>query len=229
MIDPRAYPKPAPRRPRVFRTAQEVIVERLRNRILSGDLQPGDRILQAEIATQMETSTTPVREALWELAGAGLLDVDPHRGVIVHIPTQAELIDIYELRLLLEPLAVSAAVDNITEAELLRAEQITQDMDAADLGHVVLANGEFHALLAAASRRPRLIEILTRLNNVAMIYVVSNLYQRPGRVKIAIDEHRELLTACRQHDKERAVSLITTHLQGSLTIWQESFAQHAET
>ncbi|MFH1329327.1 MAG: GntR family transcriptional regulator [Actinomycetota bacterium] len=224
-----AYPTPIQPRPRVSRTAQEIIVERLRSRVLSGDLQPGARILQAEIAVQMNTSTTPVREALWELAGAGLLDVDPHRGVIVHVPTRAELVDIYELRLLLEPLAISAAVDNITEDELRRAEQITQRMRAADLGQVVLANAEFHELLAAASRRPHLIEILTRLNNVAMIYVVSNLYRVPGRVQIAIDEHQELIAACRQHDKERAVSLIATHLQASLTLWQESFARQERT
>jgi DNA-binding GntR family transcriptional regulator len=207
----------------VFRTAQEVIVERLRGRILTGELQPGDRILQAEIAAEMNTSTTPVREALWELAGAGLLDVDPHRGVIVHEPTLAELTDIYELRLLLEPLAIAAAIDNATEEELCRAEQITQGMDAADLGKVVLANAEFHALLASASRRPRLIEILARLNNIAMVYVVSNLYRMPGRVQSAIEEHRQLIAACRQRDKERAAALMVAHLRGTLVLGQESF------
>jgi DNA-binding GntR family transcriptional regulator len=212
---------------RAFRTAQEVVVERLRGRILAGELRPGDRLLQAELADEMQTSTTPVREALWELAGAGLLDVDPHRGVIVHIPTLDELTDIYDLRVLLEPLAVSAAIDNITEDELLRAEGMIEEMAGdPDARAVAIHNTQFHEILVAASRRPRLTEILTRLNNVAMVYVVSNLYRMPGRVQKAIEEHRELLVACRARDKELAKTLMITHLRGTLVLSQEAF-EHA--
>ena len=209
---------------RAFRTAQEVVVERLRGRILAGELRPGDRLLQAELADEMQTSTTPVREALWELAGAGLLDVDPHRGVIVHVPTLDELTDIYDLRALLEPLAISAAIDNITEDELRRAEGMIEEMAGdPDARAVAIHNTEFHEILVAASRRPRLTEILTRLNNVAMVYVVSNLYRMPGRVQKAIEEHRELLAACRARDKERAMALMIAHLRGTLVLSQEAF------
>jgi DNA-binding GntR family transcriptional regulator len=209
---------------RVFRTAQEIVVERLRGRILAGELRPGDRLLQAELADEMQTSTTPVREALWELAGAGLLDVDPHRGVIVHVPTLDELTDIYDLRVLLEPLAISAAIDNITEDELRRAEEMIEEMVGdPDARAVAIHNTQFHEILVAASRRPRLTEILTRLNNVAMIYVVSNLYRMPGRVKKAIEEHRELLAACRARNKEEAKALMVAHLRGTLVLSQESF------
>ena len=209
---------------RAFRTAQEVVVERLRGRILAGELRPGDRLLQAELADEMQTSTTPVREALWELAGAGLLDVDPHRGVIVHVPTLDELTDIYDLRVLLEPLAISAAIDNITEDELRRAEGMIEEMAGdPDARAVAIHNTEFHEILVAASRRPRLTEILTRLNNVAMVYVVSNLYRMPGRVQKAIEEHRELLAACRARDKERAMALMIAHLRGTLVLSQEAF------
>ena len=211
---------------RVFRTAQEIVVESLRGRILSGELRPGARLLQAEIAEEMRTSTTPVREALWELAGAGLLDVDPHHGVIVHVPTASELADIYDLRLLLEPLAVSAAVDNITEDELSEAESLTRMMSAdSDARAVALHNTRFHEILAAASRRPRLAEILTRLNNIAMVYVVSNLHRMPGRVQSAIDEHRELIAACRAQDKEAAMALMVKHLRGTLDLSRETFAR----
>ncbi len=213
---------------RAFRTAQEVVVERLRGRILAGELRPGDRLLQAELADEMQTSTTPVREALWELAGAGLLDVDPHRGVIVHVPTLDELTDIYDLRALLEPLAISAAIDNITEDELRRAEGMIEEMAGdPDARAVAIHNTQFHEILVAASRRPRLTEILTRLNNVAMVYVVSNLYRMPGRVQKAIEEHRELLAACRARDKERAMALMIAHLRGTLVLSQEAFERGA--
>lgn len=223
MVDGRRKPSD-----RAFRTAQEVVVERLRGRILAGELRPGDRLLQAEIADEMRTSTTPVREALWELAGAGLLDVDPHRGVIVHVPTLEELTDIYDLRVLLEPLAIAAAIDNITEEELRRAEEMIEEMEEApDARAVVIHNTQFHEILAVASRRPRLAEILTRLNNVAMIYVVSNLYRMPGRVQNAIDEHRQLIAACRARDKDRARALMIDHLRGTLVLGQEAFEQSA--
>ena len=211
---------------REFRTAQEIVTERLRNRILSGGLRPGDRLLQADIATKMRTSTTPVREALWQLAGAGLLDVDPHRGVTVHTPTRDEVTDVYELRLLLEPLAVVAAIDRITDEELRRAEELTVAMaEDPDARAVVIHNVQFHEILVQASRRPRLVEIVTRLDNLAMMYVVSNLYRIPGRVQTSIREHHELIAAFRAKDKEAARRLITDHLQGSLALSQQAFDQ----
>jgi DNA-binding GntR family transcriptional regulator len=211
---------------RVFRTAQEVVVERLRGQILAGELRPGDRLLQAEIAEEMRTSTTPVREALWELAGAGLLDVDPHRGVIVHIPTRAEVTDVYNLRLLLEPLAAASAVEQITEEELQRAEALTEAMaQDPDARAVVVHNVAFHQTLVGASRRPRLVEILTKLSNLAMMYVVSNLYRIPGRVSTSIHEHHEIIAAFRARDGETAQRLIVAHLQGSLSLSQETFEE----
>jgi DNA-binding GntR family transcriptional regulator len=144
--------------------------------------------------------------------------------VIVHVPTLDELTDIYDLRVLLEPLAISAAIDNITEDELRRAEGMIEEMAGdPDARAVAIHNTQFHEILVAASRRPRLTEILTRLNNVAMVYVVSNLYRMPGRVQKAIEEHRELLAACRARDKERAKALMITHLRGTLVLSQEAF------
>lgn len=214
---------------REFRTAQEIVVKRLRTRILNGELRPGDRLLQADLAREMRTSTTPVREALWQLAGAGMLDVDPHHGVIVHIPTLAEVVDVYDLRLLLEPLAVAAAVDHLTEEDLQRAEQLTRAMEEdPDARAVVIHNAEFHEILVRASGRPRLTEILIRLNNLAMMYVVSNLYRMPGRVQTSVDEHRGLIAALRARDTELAQRLIAAHLQGSLALSRQAFAQMAE-
>src|SRR5437870_2526894 len=107
---------------RHHRTAQAHIVERLRQEILSGRIPPGTRLTQAELAKRMETSTTPVREAVRELSAEGLVRISPHREVIVHEPTRLELEEIYELRVLLEPLSVIKAAKIITPSQVLAAK-----------------------------------------------------------------------------------------------------------
>jgi DNA-binding transcriptional regulator YhcF (GntR family) len=91
---------PGPKR----QTAHQYVVESLRNAIVEGVLTPGTRLIQAAIAEELEVSTTPVREALQDLAAEGLVRLDPHRGAIVYGFDLAECREIYELRMLLEEL-----------------------------------------------------------------------------------------------------------------------------
>src|ERR1700758_5490422 len=87
------------------RTRAEAVAERLRQMIISGELAPGTRLRQAEIAELFNVSTTPVREAFTSLAREGFVRQDAHRGVEVFHPTEADIRENYEIRLALEPLA----------------------------------------------------------------------------------------------------------------------------
>lgn len=199
------------------RTAHQFVRETLRRAILSGGLAAGVRLVQADIAAQLEVSTTPVREALRDLSADGLIHFDPHRGAIVRELDMNELTEIYEIRESLETLAVRKAAERISDAELKAAKSLQDKMNAeTDLGAWVMLNAQFHALIVKAARSPRLESIISNLQDTATIYVAHSLNEAPNRVKGGNREHRELLTALRQHDGDRAAKVLTKHLESTL-------------
>src|SRR5262249_47844344 len=100
------------------RTRAAAVAETLRRRIINGDLPPGTRLRQTEVAEQFSVSTTPVREAFTSLAREGFVRQDAHRGVEVFKPTEADIQENYEIRLALEPLAAEIAATSISEDDL---------------------------------------------------------------------------------------------------------------
>ena len=203
----------------IHRTAQAAVAERLRREILAGQLKPGARLLQAAVAERMRTSTTPVREAMRELAGEGLLDVDPHRGVIVHEPTAEELEEIYEIRVLLEPASIAKTVRLISEKELAAVERLLERMEAdKDPGTWANLNRDFHALLSRAARAPLLSSVLSNLRNRSAIYVAMSLQEYPERLEVGNREHRALVEACREREAEGAAEVVKQHLESTVRL-----------
>jgi DNA-binding GntR family transcriptional regulator len=197
-----------------YRTTQKTVVEHLRGQILRGTMAPGTRLLQAELAAELQISTTPVREALRQLVAEGLLDGDAHRGVVVHQASREELEDIYEIRMALEPLAIASTVKRVTDEELRQVESIVEEMDSADAERFVELNVLFHKLLADAAGRPRLAAILTNLRELSTFYVAQELRADSGRAQISIHiaDHRRLLAACKAHDGPAAKRIQREHL-----------------
>lgn len=208
-----------------FRTAQAAVAEMLRREVLSGAIPPGTRLLQAEVAERFETSTTPVREAMRQLVSEGLLDGDPHKGVVVHEISLAELEEIYDLRLHLEPLAIEATVKNITAGELEEAKRLADAMEAEDRPAVwTELNARFHALLAEAGRRPRLAAMLSNLRNLSAMYIVRSIRAMPDRLQAGNAEHRRLLEACGSRDVAAAQDIEREHLRHTLEIGEQQLA-----
>jgi DNA-binding GntR family transcriptional regulator len=205
-----------------YRTAQAVVADRLRRAVLSGQMPPGSRLLQAAVAAEMRTSTTPVREAMRELAGEGLLDLDPHRGVVVHQPSVEELQEIYRIRSVLEPVAITGTIENITSDDLTAAEQLLEQMERqTDIAEWALLNATFHSILTEASGMPILTSILEKLRNLSTMYVAAFVDRHPDRLRQANEEHRALLEACKARDVPRAQELEVAHLQHTLIIGRE--------
>lgn len=208
-----------------FRTAQAAVAEMLRREVLSGDIPSGTRLLQAEVAQRFETSTTPVREAMRQLVSEGLLDGDPHKGVVVHEISLAELEELYDLRLHLEPLAVEATVQNITAEELEEAARLADAMEAeANPTAWTELNARFHALLTQAGRRPRLTAMLTNLRNLSAMYIVRSIREMPDRLEAGNSEHRRLLEACASGDVAAAQEIEREHLRHTLEIGEQQLA-----
>ena len=205
--------------PTGHRTAQAAVADMLRRQVLAGEIPAGARLLQAEVAERFQTSTTPVREAMRQLVSEGILDGDPHKGVIVHELSLPELEEIYDLRLHLEPLAVEATVANITAEELLAAGSLLDAMERQhDPALWTELNTRFHALLAQAGRRPRLAAILSNLRNLSALYIVQSIREMPDRIDVGNAEHRRLLEACAARDVSAARDIEREHLRHTLEI-----------
>ena len=194
------------------RTAQAAVVDRLRKEIVSGALAPGERLLQADLARRMRTSTTPVREAMRELAAEGLLEVDPHRGVMVHQPTPEELTEVYEILGVLEPMSITKTVERITEDEIDEAQALLDSLEGSDdVGDWIDGNRRFHHLLAEASRSPNLTAMMSMLRNRATIFLAISLRSSPEVVRGGAEDHRALLDAIRRRDAEDARAVVARH------------------
>ncbi|MFB4277422.1 MULTISPECIES: GntR family transcriptional regulator [unclassified Nonomuraea] len=200
------------------RTAHAFVYETLRRAILGGDLPLGYRLVQADVAAQLKVSITPVREALRDLAGEGLIRIDAHKGAMIRELDMAEVREIYELRRMLEPVSIRKAVERITDDELDRAAALLELMEEErDPGQWVELNRQFHAVFGDAARSPRLCAILKGLRDGAAVYVGLSLRgQERARREQADRDHRELLAAFRQRRAEAAVEIVLRHLDATM-------------
>lgn len=210
------------------RTAHEYVLSTLRSAILGGSLTGGTRLVQTELAAQLEVSTTPVREALRDLATEGLVFFDPHRGAVVRTLDIDEVREIYELRITLEPLMVRRLIAQITDDELDHACELARRMQSeTNLSAWVDLNREFHAILGGAADGSRLAGILSSLRDSASAYVSLSLEARPQQVPDANEEHAELIRLYRGRDADAAAELTVRHLRSTLDAIEKSQARGA--
>lgn len=208
------------------RTAHEFVLDTLRRAILSGRLPGGTRLVQSEIAAQLNVSTTPVREALRDLAADELIRFDPHRGGIVTTIDAEEFHEIYEIRELLEPLALRRAAERISDAELEAADALAAELEReTDPGMWAELNWHFHRLLVQAARSPRLGGIVKGVQDSAALYVARSLQHTPTRIEQGNLEHRALLEALRRRDAGATAEVITRHLEGTMAAFSEAASQ----
>ena len=199
------------------RTAHQLVLDTLRRAILTGTIPSGTRLVQADIAQQLQVSTTPVREALRDLATEGLIKLDAHRGAEVKSLTGDEVVEIYHLRSLLEPAAMRMAVARITEEEIAAAEAIQASADTEqDTAAWVDLNHRFHTIFLQASGSQRLAGILQALHDAAGMYIAATLLRHGDRRTHANDEHHDLLRAVRARDADAAIEIQMSHVRRTM-------------
>jgi DNA-binding GntR family transcriptional regulator len=200
-------------------TAHEQVLEQLRGAILGGALAPGTPLVLSELSTQLGVSRTPIREAIRDLAGEGLVDFDSYRSSMVHAPTLAEAQEVYGLRLVLEPLAVRRAIDRISDQQIERARRVHEAMlQTSDLGAWVQLNRDFHAILLEPADSPRLLAMITSLRNAASIQVSLSIRAEVSQLDESNREHALILDAYDKRDADLAIDLTGRHLRSTLDI-----------
>ncbi len=195
-------------------TAHEYVREVLRRAILNGELVTGSRLVQAELAATLDVSTTPVREALRDLATEGLIRFDPHKGAVVTELDGEDLRDIYEIRQILEPHAMRQAVPQMTDSLITSLKRVHQRMiEDPHSATFVDLNRVFHMAIYEAGTSSRMLSIIRSLEDAAVMYIGASLKQVPGLRESAIEEHGAILDALEARDADAAVEAIKTHLQ----------------
>ncbi|GAB3268369.1 GntR family transcriptional regulator [Kineosporia babensis] len=189
------------------RTAHQNVTERLREAILTGELQTGTHLVQSELAAGLEVSVTPVREALRELESQGLVDSDPFRGSTVHQVGLAELQEIHELRRLLTPTAVRERVRTITDDEIDQARALLGDLDPDLPNRVWVETARtVRRVLEGTSTRRNLATILRRLSDVSELYAGLAVHTEAERRSV-LDDHHALVRAYADRDAGRVTEI----------------------
>jgi DNA-binding GntR family transcriptional regulator len=211
-----------------WRTAQDFAKETLRSAILRGDLPGGARLVQADLAAQLGVSTTPIREALRDLAAAGLIRLDRNRGGVVRELNWQEMEDIRQIQDQLMPLAVKLAIQGMTDEELAEAELLTRQMDEeTDPATWVDLNLRFHFLFCLATGRGRLSDILVTLEEGSALYVAQAQRWHPEARRKANEDHRALVAAFRERNVKKAVAALAGH--AAISIDTTQVERHAGT
>ncbi|HVP03418.1 MAG TPA: GntR family transcriptional regulator [Solirubrobacteraceae bacterium] len=207
-------------------TLTDALVEALREEIRSGQLEPGSRLRQADVAQRFHVSTTPVREAFAALEREGLLVSSPHRGVVVFQPSIADLQETYEIRIPLEALATEKGVENMTDQDIERLRELLDQMARAaeDPVRYSKLNLEFHKTIYAPARRPKLEKLILELREASAAYLRLYSAISPNG-KDTQREHREIFEACAARAPKRAAKAMTTHLQHTVEFVSRSLAE----
>jgi DNA-binding GntR family transcriptional regulator len=166
-----------------------------------------------ELSDQFGSSRIPVREALRQLQGEGLVTIVPHRGAVVSALSIEELQEICEIRIALESTALRLAIPQLDDESLARAEAILRTPASPEqvLEHWSPTNWLFHSTLYAPASRPRLLAMIKNLYDQIDRYlrIQDSLLDNETRDR---EEHWDLLNACRERDVELAVALLEQHI-----------------
>ena len=190
--------------------------------IISGQLSPGTLVTVPTLAAEFAVSATPVREALLELAGRGLLEPVRNKGFRVTEVSQEDVHNIADVRMYLEPEAMyklAPQFDSQHEPSLREiAEQISTGAETGDLETYLRCDVEFHSQLTAMLNNPLLTELVNDLRTRARLSNLELMAER-GLLKESADEHHELLDALVAGDAETAREIMRRHIRHTAGIW----------
>lgn len=195
---------------------RDVVFNTLRQAILKGELKPGERLMEIQLAERLGVSRTPVREAIRKLELEGLVLMIPRKGAEVAEITVKDLEDVLEVRAALEELAVKDACDNIGEEELAELEKANREfaevLKGDDLIACVHADMKFHEIIYDATNNKRLLQILNNLREQMYRYRMEYLKDRSTHATL-LKEHQDIVMALRGKEKKKAGDAICIHIE----------------
>jgi DNA-binding GntR family transcriptional regulator len=182
----------------------------IRQAILKGDFKPGERLKQADLADAMGVSRMPIREAFQKLEAEGLIKLEPHKGAVVKSIHVGDIEEIYALRAELEKMAVYQSIEHLTDEDIKQLTALVEQMELTeDVDEFINYNIEFHRLLIKRCTWERLNSFISTLWNGLPQQTPHILHGQKDTSNI---EHRSILNAVMNKDKETAANLVSNHI-----------------
>jgi len=204
---------------------RQLAAARLRQAILAGDMAPGQRLVEEELAGTLAVTRASLRTALFDLAAEGLVERIPNRGARVRAVTLDEAIAITECRMALEGLCAAKAAERITEPQAGRLRQLGDEMersvaDGEPLKYSAL-NHELHRLIREISAQTVAAGLLERLNG-QLVRHRFQLALRPGRPQASLPEHLAMISAITARRPAEAEEAARRHLSSVITALRDT-------
>lgn len=194
------------------------IADIVRERILKGEYEIGEKIKENQIASELRVSRTPIREAFKLLENEGLIDYIPNRGCFAKGFTKQDVEDIYAVREALEEMAVRWAVVRISENEIDEMEEQCDLMEfytrKKDKKKVMEMNTSFHEVIYASAKSRFLAQVLRSYKDYIDKTRKSVFYEQ-SYLEAILQEHRAILEGIRERNEEKAVAAMARHLERS--------------
>lgn len=198
-----------------FLPLRDVVFKTLRKGILTGELKPGERLMEIHLANRLGVSRTPIREAIRKLELEGLVTMIPRRGAEVANITEKNLKDVLEVRRALEGLAIELACDRITEEKKrelqMRLEQVEAAVMTKDAGAIAGADAAFHGVIVEASGNNRLVQLISNLGEQMYRYRFEYIKDISKHSQI-MSEHKIMFNCIIGKDKENAAQMVKVHI-----------------
>ncbi|SOH95013.1 DNA-binding transcriptional regulator, GntR family [Monaibacterium marinum] len=195
----------------------ELAYSQLYDAISRGDFHPGERLRETDIADRLSISRTPIREALRRLEADGIIEHRPRIGAVIRQLSHTEVVELYEMRAVLERTAAEMAAKHALEAETDEMAALNTAIEAAALDphRAATINQQFHRCLYLATRNRFLLGSTRTLTN-AMLLLGPTTLGDDERLAVVCAQHAQIIDAIRQGDAQRAGAAAQEHLQTSL-------------
>ena len=198
---------------------RDVVFNTLRQAILRGELKPGERLMEIQLANKLGVSRTPIREAIRKLELEGLVLMIPRKGAEVADITEKSLRDVLEVRKALEELAVQLTCDKITKEQIREleqaAEQFKKTLKSNDITEIAEADVRFHDIIYLATDNQKLILLLNNLREQMYRYRIEYL-KRADKYSQLLAEHEEIIRRIEKKQKKEEAEIVCKHIDNQV-------------
>ena len=198
---------------------RDVVFNTLRQAILRGELKPGERLMEIQLANKLGVSRTPIREAIRKLELEGLVLMIPRKGAEVAEITEKSLRDVLEVRRALEELSVQLACEKITKEEIRELDRVAKEFQqvvkSSDITEIAEVDVRFHDIIYTATDNQKLIQLLNNLREQMYRYRVEYL-KRDGVFPQLIAEHEAIIRHIENNEKEKATEVMCRHIDNQV-------------
>ena len=198
---------------------RDVVFNTLRQAILRGELKPGERLMEIQLANKLGVSRTPIREAIRKLELEGLVLMIPRKGAEVADITEKSLRDVLEVRKALEELAVQLTCDKITKEQIREleqaAEQFKKTLKSNDITEIAEADVRFHDIIYLSTDNQKLILLLNNLREQMYRYRIEYL-KRADKYSQLLAEHEEIIRHIEKKQKKEAAEIVCKHIDNQV-------------